>query len=140
MKIIFLDIDGVLNGYNKRSYYIWKIFDFFKLNDFFHRIYDVFGTRIFKIFLLKILVSKTNAKIVMSSSWRGQWFTPFDKCNDRIKSLKRKFKFFNLDVIDILFLNIDFFVPFHIYLVFLYIIPLDLLPFYIYIMIVLFIC
>lgn len=56
MKIIFLDIDGVLNSIRTRETFE----DFVFVDD------D-------KILLLKDLIDKTNAKIVLSSSWRTGW-------------------------------------------------------------------
>lgn len=57
MKIIFLDIDGVLNGrYTEES----------------------FGGYVFvsdeKIILLKEIVDSTNANIVLTSTWRRGWY------------------------------------------------------------------
>lgn len=56
MKIIFLDIDGVLNNIRTR-----ETFENFVFVD------DD------KILLLKKLIEKTDAKIVLSSSWRIGW-------------------------------------------------------------------
>ena len=57
MKIIFLDIDGVLNNCYTE---------------------DAFGSYVFvedeKLLLLKDLVDSTDAQIVLSSSWRKGWF------------------------------------------------------------------
>lgn len=56
MKVIFLDIDGVLNNMNTRETFE----DFIFVSD------D-------KILLLKQIVDATGAKIVLSSSWRAGW-------------------------------------------------------------------
>ena len=56
MKIIFLDIDGVLN--NVRTQEMFE--DYIFISD------D-------KILLLKELIDKTGAKVVLSSSWRKGW-------------------------------------------------------------------
>lgn len=57
MKIIFLDIDGVLNGRYTE---------------------ETFGGYVFvsdeKISLLKEIIDRTNAQIVLVSSWRIGWF------------------------------------------------------------------
>lgn len=57
MKVIFLDIDGVLNGRYTE---------------------ETFGGYVFvsddKILLLKEIVDSTDAKIVLSSTWRRGWF------------------------------------------------------------------
>lgn len=71
MKVIFLDIDGVLNT-----------LETFKRNTI---IYKETGKRLieideFRVKYLKEIIDKTSAKIVLSSSWR----TFFKKENDKI--------------------------------------------------------
>ncbi len=56
MKIIFLDIDGVLNNTRTKE----TVDDFIFVEDN-------------KILLLKEIINKTGAKIVLSSSWRKGW-------------------------------------------------------------------
>lgn len=56
MKVIFLDVDGVLNNTHTRE----TVEDYIFVSD------D-------KILLLKQLIDKTDAKIVLSSSWRKGW-------------------------------------------------------------------
>ena len=56
MKIIFLDIDGVLNNIHTRE----SFEDFIFVSDE-------------KILLLKKIICSTNAKIVLSSTWRKGW-------------------------------------------------------------------
>ena len=56
MKVIFLDIDGVLNSFSCKT--------------FINKHYFVMDE---KIQLLKQLVDETEAKIVLSSSWRMGW-------------------------------------------------------------------
>lgn len=63
MKIIFLDIDGVLNNDHTKERFEHLVF-----------VSDE------KILLLKELVDKTGAKIVLSSTWRRGW-----ECKDRIQ-------------------------------------------------------
>lgn len=55
MKVIFLDVDGVLN-YGRNELFLGKC---------------VFSEH---IALLKQIVDSTNAKIVLSSSWRRGWY------------------------------------------------------------------
>ena len=71
MKIIFLDIDGVLNSMDDRFSQ--------KLETEEH------------LLLLKELVEKTNAKIVVSSSWRG--------IPSLMKTLHKKMKEINAEII-----------------------------------------
>lgn len=69
MKVIFLDIDGVLNTNSDREI----------LND--------------KLKLLSELVSKTGADVVLSSSWRYGWNKPeLNKPGTRIYRLKQLLK------------------------------------------------
>lgn len=69
MKVIFLDIDGVLNTNSDREI----------LND--------------KVKLLSELVSKTGADVVLSSSWRYGWNQPeLNKPGTRIYRLKQLLK------------------------------------------------
>lgn len=98
MKIIFLDIDGVLNGYSKWTDRVFKFAEKIHLRRWLVRHYDIFGVRTYKVWLLKRIIEKTDAKIVLSSSWRGQWDTPYEKCGPRMKILKRKFKRFGIRV------------------------------------------
>lgn len=101
MNIIFLDIDGVLNGYSKFQGYIFSVINKLHLMSTVKRVYDLFGIRTWKVFLLSRICKYGNAKVVLSSSWRGQWFKQYDECTERMKSLKKKLKFFGIEVIDI---------------------------------------
>lgn len=57
MKVIFLDIDGVLNTYYTKE--TIGLYTFVSKD---------------KILLLKELIDKTDAKIVLSSTWRRGWY------------------------------------------------------------------
>ena len=95
MKLIFLDIDGVLNTsetFRKRYYEYKKT--------------GILGLEIdeFRLNYLKKIVEKTNAKIVLSSTWRNY----FIKKNNNIipvyyksKQLVDVFNKYNLDIYDI---------------------------------------
>lgn len=99
MKVVFLDIDGVLNGYNWCNSLIGNICTKIKpLRALYHK-WDLFGVRTLKVLKLKYLLYKTGARVVLSSSWRFMWET--NDTNPRILSLKNKFKFFNIEVIGI---------------------------------------
>lgn len=101
--IIFLDIDGVLNGYNYLNLIGYHISSFFHLN----KLYKLCTRSPFTIHKEKVkrlskIVKATNSKIVMSSSWRfGFWNDPYDKKADDQKLLVDLFKKYNIEVIDI---------------------------------------
>mgnify|MGYP003300589385 CR=1 FL=1 len=50
----------------------------------------MFGIRTHKVKILSKIVKKTGAKVVISSSWRGGWFQPYEKKSDRQKELQDK--------------------------------------------------
>lgn len=84
MKVIFLDIDGVLNSY---------VYDRERTeNDG-----NIDKTR---LLLLKRLVDDTGAKIVLSSSWRIHWDKCFDKCDDIGKEINSVFSSVGLEIYD----------------------------------------
>ena len=101
IKIIFLDIDGVLNGYNWFTYFVYGLCDKLHLRSFIRKHYDIFGVRTYCVYLLSRIVKKTGAKVVLSSSWRHGWYVPYDECIDNMKCLKDKFKRFNIEVVGI---------------------------------------
>lgn len=96
IKVIFLDIDGVLNGYDLREhilYRLWKLVKNKKIKDYIRRksyISDI-DERHFKK-LVKIC-RKTGAKIVISSSWRNGLI---DKDGNRIADFDDRKKFWRL--------------------------------------------
>lgn len=88
MRFIFLDIDGVLNYQNCK----------FKTPSGYYFVDDE------KIKLLKEIVEKTNAKIVLSSTWRDGWEDFNNGCNT-INSrdfllLKEKLQEYGLELYD----------------------------------------
>lgn len=103
--IIFLDIDGVLNGYSKWNVLGWKIVYLTKskrLKNWFRKLTDPCGVHENKVKRLAKIVKTTNAKIVMSSSWRfGWWNTHYDKQSENQKKLTDLFNKYNIKVIDI---------------------------------------
>lgn len=104
-KIIFLDIDGVLNGYNFWSMLGWYILCFFKnekLKEIYRKVTDPCGVHEHKMKRLAKIVHKTNAKIIMSSSWRGGfWYTPYDEKRGHQKKLTDLLNKYNIEVIGI---------------------------------------
>lgn len=72
-KIIFLDIDGVLNGYNQLSTFGWRIVCLThcdRLIEWYRKCSDVTGIHERKVKLLARIVHETGAKVVISSSRR----------------------------------------------------------------------
>lgn len=66
MKVIFLDIDGVLNSDT----------DFFELRKFGHPINEIKGSKVINrgcLALLQQIIEDTDAKIVLSSTWRHHY-------------------------------------------------------------------
>jgi hypothetical protein len=94
MKIIFLDIDGVLNGYNFWNQLCWRlvcIINNKKLKQWYREVSEPFGIHTPKFKRLVKIVRKTGAKIVLSSSWRWRLTqTPFEEMD------KHELKFYNL--------------------------------------------
>lgn len=105
MNIIFLDIDGVLNGYNKYNLLGWKIVSKLRykpLINLYRKIADPFTIHTIKVKRLAKIVKATNAKIVMSSSWRhGWWKKPYENQLENQKRLTDLLNKYNIEVIDI---------------------------------------
>ena len=103
--IIFLDIDGVLNGYNKWNILGWKLMCLTKsktLKRWYRNFTDPCGVHERKVKRLAKIVKATNAKVVMSSSWRfGWWNTPYEKQFEDQKKLTDLLNKYNIEVIDI---------------------------------------
>jgi len=79
MKVIFLDIDGVLNSMNtfKDEEINIKLYNLALKNKVQYRIQRrLLDIDFYKLQLLKEIIFKTNAKIVISSSWRNLSFYP----------------------------------------------------------------
>lgn len=103
MKIIFLDIDGVLNGYNKWTYLIINISKALHIpTNIIRNTLRIFEVKEKYVKRLNKIVKNTGAKIVMSSSWRhGYWNIPYEeKCRDQ-KRLHDLLDKYSLEVIDI---------------------------------------
>ena len=98
-KIIFLDIDGVLNGCNLRVYIMLKLMKRFR---FLKKYFDIFNVQILKVFILFIIIRLTKAEIVLTSSWRyGYYKVPYKSMNSQCKRLYILFKFFRIHVCDV---------------------------------------
>ena len=111
MKVIFLDIDGVLNGYNKWNTLLYKIIDALnseKLRLWYKKEITPFGVHERKVKRLAKIVKATNAKIVISSSWRIILNnTPYDKLTKNYKRLIDLFIKYDMDIFDITPSSVD---------------------------------
>lgn len=101
MKIIFLDIDGVLNNYGSAYDLLYGVLDKMHLRRAFMRNYDIFGIRKRNVKLLSKIIKKTGAKVVLSSSWRGSWYMDYDLKSPRQKLLEDMLRKYNIEVIGI---------------------------------------
>lgn len=99
MKVIFLDCDGVINGYGRKLGVITKIVELIHIKKWFFRHYQVFGVHPFKMFLIGIIVKFTKASVVISSSWRFNYMS--DSPTNDIKKLKHYLNKYNIPVIGI---------------------------------------
>lgn len=100
--IIFLDVDGVLNGYSVLSTLGWNIACIFNFKEWYRKKTDPSGIHKNKVKILSKIVSKSNAKVVMTSTWRdGYWKTPYNEMTDREKQLVDLLEEYNIEVIDI---------------------------------------
>ena len=106
--IVFLDVDGVLNGYNRWNTLGWDIvckFNSEKLRNWYREITDPCGVHEKKVKLLAKIVHNTGAKVVMSSTWRHSYWKfvngESDYDIDRIKKLADLLNKYNIEVIDI---------------------------------------
>ena len=84
MKIIFLDIDGVLNYLGCKS-----------------RCQGCYGIEDDKLELLKKIVDATNAKIVLTSTWKSDWENTeyIEDLNTSGQYMVRKFKEHGLSIL-----------------------------------------
>lgn len=93
MKIIFLDIDGVLNT-SETNKKIPKE----------QRKYGIIGIEETKVQILKRIIEETNAKIVLNSIWNLDFRKEGSKIiaeNEKALELLKKLKKYNLEIYDI---------------------------------------
>ena len=101
INVIFLDIDGVLNGYNFWNLLGWDIISKFKSNrlkSWYRELTEPFGVHERKVKRLAKIVHKTDAKIVISSSWRSGLQS--NLLNDKMKRLHNLFDKYNIGIYD----------------------------------------
>ncbi len=84
MKIIFLDIDGVLNSI---------AYDRTRTD----KDGNIDKTR---LVLLREIVDKTEAKIVLSSSWRKHWYRDKEKCDGEGREVAEVFEEAGIEIYD----------------------------------------
>lgn len=85
MKILFLDIDGVLNSreYDRKRNWNEQT--------------DIDETR---LPLVKEIIDKTGAKIVLISTWRSHWNRDVNLCDEDGMYINRLFSKYGLDIYD----------------------------------------
>ena len=82
-KLIFLDIDGVLNCISTKA-----------------RCQGCIGIDDLKVKLLKQIIDNTNAKIVLTSTWKTEWNKNLEECDYAGKYLNNKLKKQKLWILD----------------------------------------
>lgn len=70
VNIIFLDIDGVLNRHNIFRDTVTNMMYAFNKKMYVDKVFDIYGVHVKKIKLLKKIISESNSKVVLCSSWR----------------------------------------------------------------------
>lgn len=95
MKVIFLDIDGVLNSYDGWRTVVYRIGDRFGLVPFLRRHLDIFGIHTYRVYLLSRIIRKTDAKVVLTGTIRHSW----DTKDPKVLQLKEQFRRFGISVI-----------------------------------------
>ena len=107
MKVIFLDVDGVLNGYNCLDSIKCKLMDILKSYNLCTNWYRNYRTKLVyvdekRVKRLAKIVHSTGAKVVLSSSWRdGFWNIPYEKKSVPQKLLTDLFNKYDIQVIGI---------------------------------------
>lgn len=101
-KIIFLDIDGVLNGYNFWSFFGWNFACALSIEKWYRKnTRKPFGVHEDKVKRLSKIIKATDAKVVMSSSWRNGFWKPYAEKTGRQKTLTDMLNRYEINVIDI---------------------------------------
>lgn len=83
MKIVFLDIDGVLNCQTDKD-----------------RIHGCLGINDLKVKRLRKIIKETRAKIVLTSTWKSGWEENLDDCNSYGRYLTEKMALQDLQIFD----------------------------------------
>lgn len=101
MRVVFLDIDGVLNGWNFTEYvryHLWRLIPFKPIKKLFtFRVIDEKRVK-----RLAKICNETNAKVVISSSWRHSLLTDENERraeNDQTKLFWKLMDKYHIEVI-----------------------------------------
>ena len=100
MKVIFLDVDGVLNGYGRFTEIIYFLAKKLRMLGLLKHYHDIFGVHTRKVKLLSKIVKKTGAKIVLSSSWRFGWDVPYEEKDGHQRKLVDKLAKYGMTIRD----------------------------------------
>jgi hypothetical protein len=102
IKIVFLDIDGVLNGHTYWDSLVWRIFWRLGLRKLHRKLFRApYGVHEEKIRRLGKIIEKTGALCVMTSSWRDAYFSEDSNyALSNILELKTLFEKYHIKVID----------------------------------------
>lgn len=100
MKVLFLDVDGVLNGYSRVTGAVYFIAMKLGLLKLIMNHHDIFGVHTRKVKLLSKIVKATGCKIVLSSSWRFGWCVPYEQKDGHQKELVDKLNKYGIIIMD----------------------------------------
>ena len=79
-KVIFLNVDNVLTSYTFLMRLLFRFSYFIKKEKLFIKVFNPFRVRRSKVKLLKNIIDKTNAKVIMIDDTRFKWFnSSFEK-------------------------------------------------------------
>lgn len=104
-KIIFLDIDGVLNSYGILTDSLKTFARKFKMErllSFLNSKYSFSGVEERRVRFLARIVHKTGAKVVLSTSRRGGWYRDINIKNESDRQIQLLFEKYKIEVIDII--------------------------------------
>lgn len=101
IKVIFLDLDGVLNGYTIFTDFFFRVCMKLHLRKLFRKLYNPFGIHRNKVMRLIDIVYKTDAKIVLIASLKKDWYRDYDDNHPNIQKLKYYFAKYGIEVIGI---------------------------------------
>jgi len=101
-KVIFLDIDGVLNGYNFWNMLGWRLATFLHMGTWYRcNTRDPFGIHTEKVRRLAHIINKTGAKVVLSSSWKAGFTEPFERRSQRQQMLSFLLFDYGIEIFDV---------------------------------------